>query len=304
MVECFGKPSNLANYAWIGYFLQFSMCFVVLSRAQLIFQLILRWFMKKGILLVAFGANNLQAHQTLRLFDEKIRDRFDGVNVRLAFTSELIRDRLAAQRVKRDSVEKALEKMAFENYTHIAVQSLHIIPGVEFEELCEDAQGLVASGRLSKVAVGEPLLNSEEDISKVVAAVLDHLPQERTADEGVVFMGHGSSHEGDRQYDAVYRELQKVDPNLFLGTMDGNHTIEKIIPELTKRNLSRVWLMPFLSVVGRHARNDMAGVDKDSWKSQIEAAGIECEPVVVGLAEYSSFVDIWLSHLESTLTIL
>ena len=260
--------------------------------------------MKKGILLVAFGANNLQAHQTLRLFDERVRERFGGVNVRLAFTSELIRDRLAAQRVKRDSVEKALEKMAFEKYTHIAVQSLHIIPGVEFEELCDEANGMVSSGKLETVSIGKPLLSSEKDIAQVVSAVLAHLPQERTPDEGVVFMGHGSSHEGDRQYDAVYRELQKVDPNLFLGTMDGNHTLEHIIPELQKRELSRVWLMPFLSVVGRHARNDMAGVDAASWKSQIEATGIACTPVVVGLAEYSGFIDIWLDHLETTLTIL
>ena len=46
----------------------------------------------KGILLVAFGANNLQAHQTLRLLDKTVRKRFSGVNVRLAFTSELIRE--------------------------------------------------------------------------------------------------------------------------------------------------------------------------------------------------------------------
>lgn len=260
--------------------------------------------MKKGILLVAFGANNLQAHQTLRLLDERVRSRFDGVNVRLAFTSELIRDRLAAQRVKRDSVVKALEKMAFEKYTHIAVQSLHIIPGVEYEDLCVHAQALVDSGRLQNVSVGAPLLNSESDIEQVIDAVMRHLPPSRNAEEGVVFMGHGSSHEGDRCYDAVYQKLQQRDSNIFLGTMDGNHTLEHILPELVERELKRVWLMPFLSVVGRHARNDMAGSDADSWKSQIESAGIRCTPMVLGLAEYSGFVDIWLDHLEATLKLL
>ncbi len=86
--------------------------------------------------------------------------------------------------------------------------------------------------------------------------------------------------------------------------MDGNHTLEHILPELADRDIKRVWLMPFLSVVGRHARNDMAGSDDDSWKSQIEAAGIRCTPMVLGLAEYSSFVDIWLDHLEATLRLL
>lgn len=260
--------------------------------------------MKKGILLVAFGANNLQAHQTLRLLDKSVRKRFSGVNVRLAFTSELIRDRLAAQRVKRDSVVKALEKMAFENYTHIAVQSLHIIPGVEYEELCLHAQTLVTAGRLQKVQVGAPLLNTKDDIASVVKAVMQHLPAARKPEEGIVFMGHGSSHEGDSCYDAVYQELQKNDPNVFLGTMDGNHTLEHVLPELKRKGITRVWLMPFLSVVGRHARNDMAGSDDESWKSQLEAAGIQCVPMVRGLAEYSGFVEIWLDHLEATLALL
>lgn len=260
--------------------------------------------MKKGILLVAFGANNLQAHQTLRLLDERVRTRFEGVNVRLAFTSELIRDRLAAQRVKRDSVVKALEKMAFEKYTHIAVQSLHIIPGVEYEDLCAHAQALVESGRLQNICVGAPLLDSEEDITQVVSASLRHLPPGRSPEEGVVFMGHGSSHEGDSCYDAVYQKLQEFDSNIFLGTMDGNHTLEHILPELVNRGIKRVWLMPFLSVVGRHARNDMAGAGADSWKSQIEAAGVRCTPMVVGLAEYSGFVDVWLNHLDATLKLL
>ena len=35
-----------------------------------------------------------------------------------------------------------------------------------------------------------------------------------------------------------------------------------------------------------HARNDLAGAGAESWKSQLEAAGIGCIPELRGLGEY------------------
>jgi len=35
-----------------------------------------------------------------------------------------------------------------------------------------------------------------------------------------------------------------------------------------------------------------------SWKSQIEAVGHECVPVIAGAIENENFADIWLEHLE------
>ena len=100
------------------------------------------------------------------------------------------------------------------------------------------------------------------------------------------------------------RNYKRMIPKYFLVRWDGNHTLEHVLPELKRKGISRVWLMPFLSVVGRHARNDMAGSDDESWKSQLEAAGVQCVPMVRGLAEYSGFVEIWLDHLEATLALL
>ena len=74
-----------------------------------------------------------------------------------------------------------------------------------------------------------------------------------------------------------------------------------LLPRLTSR---RVWLMPLLSVVGRHTLEDMAGDAPDSWRSRIEAAGHTCAPVVRGTAEYRAFADIWLRHLEDAVAAL
>ncbi len=257
--------------------------------------------MKRGILLVAFGANNRQANDTLSLVDERVRESFPGVNVRWAFTSEHIRGRLAEQRVKTDSVRKALEKMGFERYTHVAVQSLHIIPGVEYEDMLADGARMTAEGRLQCVTLGRPLLDTDADVRLAAEAMVRHIPTARRPDEAVVFMGHGTWHAGDSRYGELSRLVSEADPRIFIGTMDGSHTIADLLPRLAAAQVRTVWLLPLLSVVGRHARQDMAGDGPDSWKSQIIAAGISCRPVLTGVAEYSGFVDIWLEHLNVAL---
>ena len=69
--------------------------------------------MKRGILLAAFGSGSSQGESTLRRFDAQVRKAFPDVSVRWAFTSMLMRERLASERKKSDSVHKALKKMAF-----------------------------------------------------------------------------------------------------------------------------------------------------------------------------------------------
>ncbi|WMW65670.1 sirohydrochlorin cobaltochelatase [Nitratidesulfovibrio liaohensis] len=257
--------------------------------------------MKKGILLAAFGSGTPQGQSTLRLFDERVRALFPGVPVRWAFTSVVMRNRLAAARQKTDSVQKALRKMWFEKYTHVAVQSLHSIPGAEYADLLADVEDMRATeGRpdgFVRATVGAPLLDSDDDIRRATAALLTHLPPERAPGDACVCMGHGTWHEGESRYGVLSAQVRERDPLVHIGTMDGDCTIDDILPRLAEAGVRRVWLLPLLSVVGRHAMLDMAGDAPDSWRSRIVAAGMECVPVLRGTAEYGGFVDIWLDHL-------
>lgn len=252
--------------------------------------------MKQGILLAAFGASDPQGDSTLKLFDERVRERFPGVPVRWAYTSVLLRERLALARKKTDSVRKALRKMWFEKYTHVAVQPLQTIPGNEYADVLAEAaamrggpQGFVA------VATGAPLLSEDADVAAAAAAVMRHLPPERLPGEPVVLMGHGARHVAVARYEDLARVVHALDATVHVGAMHGAVVLEEILPRLPAGR--RVWLMPLLSVVGRHALNDMAGPGPDSWRSRIEAAGCVCVPVLKGTAEYAGFIDIWLDHL-------
>ncbi len=253
--------------------------------------------MKAGILLAAFGSSTAHAEHTLRAFDKIVRERFPHIPVRWAFTSVLMRERLAKVRVKRDSVRKALEKMRFERYTHVAIQPLQTIPGSEHCSILEDVQELSEAYKDFSVHVGAPLLQTDEDVLAAAQAVIQHIPCKRVVGEAVVLMGHGAQHVAVQRYADLAQAVYALDGQVHVGTMNGAVVLEDILPRL--EGCHKVWLMPLLSVIGQHALKDMAGKQKSSWRKQIEAAGYTCEPVLHGLAEYEGFMNIWLCHLQN-----
>lgn len=60
-------------------------------------------------------------------------------------------------------------------------------------------------------------------------------------------------------------------------------------------------MLPFMSVAGDHAKNDMAGDEEDSWVSILTEAGIKCVPVLKGTAEFDEYVAIWADHVGESL---
>ncbi|MDL2207872.1 sirohydrochlorin cobaltochelatase [Desulfovibrio sp. OttesenSCG-928-F20] len=265
---------------------------------------------KTGILLAAFGSSSLLGEKALARFAERTRLAFPGIPVRWAYTSDRMRSRLAAAGKKTDSVKKALCRMGFERYNQVAVQSLHLIPGVEYEALLEETNAAKAEGGPRRISVGNPLLHDKEDVRLAAEALLAHLPEERQPGEAVVCMGHGTWHTGAASYAALSQRLAAVDPRIFIGTLSGEHSIDYILPVVTKSlheemekgpGRPRVWLLPLLSIIGKHAEQDMAGKRADSWRNRFEAAGFDCKPVLTATVEYEGFAEIWLAHLAQAL---
>ena len=62
--------------------------------------------------------------------------------------------------------------------------------------------------------------------------------------------------------------------------------------------MRKLELRPFLLVAGDHAVNDLAGAEPGSWKSQLEAAGIECSAVLRGLAAYPAVARYFVEEVE------
>lgn len=248
--------------------------------------------------MAAYGSGNLQGETALRLLDAEVRRRFPGIPVRWAVTSCLLRERLAVVHKKTDSVRKALRKMHFEKYTHIALQPLQFIPGNEYADVQADALAAEQEDGCV-VRVGRPLLSTPQDVERGAEAVLRHLPEARRPDEDVVLMGHGARHPAVQRYRDLAQAVYRHDARVHVGAMNGALSLEEILSRLTPGG--QVWLMPLLSLVGGHVLRDMVGTAEHSWRSRLEAAGMRCLPVLKGAAEYAAFVSLWLDHLEEVL---
>jgi sirohydrochlorin cobaltochelatase len=215
----------------------------------------------------------------------------------------MIRSKLAKQGQSLDSMETALAKMRDEGFTHVGIQSLHMIAGWEFHELQRNATAFGAmAGGFDRVTVGGPLLASQEDFAKVTEALLRNLPPARKPDEAVVFMGHGTTHSSNASYPALMYYLQRKDLLVFMGTVEESPTILEIQPMLAARKVKTAYLMPFMAVAGDHAANDLAGEDQTSWKSVLTRDGIKCIPVLKGSAEIDGIAAIWVDHLKAAVS--
>lgn len=271
--------------------------------------------MKTGILLTAFGSGTAQTENALRLVEDRVRVRFAGLPVRLAFTSPIMRERLAGQWKKSDSVAKALHKMAFERFTRIAVQPLQLVPGVEYGEVAEDTRTVAeALAPEVRIRLGAPLLDEHADLTQVARALIASLPSARLPSESVLFMGHGSRHPSEARYTALAETMTALDSHVFLATMKGGVRLEHVLPslqacvadkarthQLPLEVSPRVLLLPLLAAVGRHALDDMAGEGPESWRSRLAAVGIDSKPVLHGLIEYPACIELWLDRLATAL---
>ena len=250
--------------------------------------------MKKAILVVSFGTSYQDAlKNNILAVETAIGDAFPGWEVRRAFTSSIIMKKLLRRDgMEIDTVSRAMEKLEKEGYTHIAVQPTHVMHGEEYEKLLSQLEPF---RQKLNVWVGEPLLDRQEDYAQASDALLSWLPP-RAADEALVLMGHGSAHFANAAYGQLEQNLQDLQENVFVGTVEGYPTLERVERQLAARpSIKKIVLAPFMLVAGDHAQNDMAG-DEDSWKARLEAKGYSVRCILKGLGECPAIQQIFVQH--------
>jgi sirohydrochlorin cobaltochelatase len=254
---------------------------------------------KKGILLVAFGTSYSNARKAYQNIEEEVKKAFPEVPLRWAYTSKIIRKKLAKQGEHMDSPPEALARMGEEGFSHVAVQSLHIIPGEEYENLKNTVMAFNKMPKGIDVALlGKPLLFMHEDNRKLAGVIHNEFSSETGKNSALVMMGHGTHHQSNIYYAGFQMYLNELTGSIYLGTVEGYPELSMLITQLKERKIEKVSLLPFMSVAGDHAQNDMAGSEKESWKSVLEDEGFQVKIILRGLAEYDDVVKIWISHLK------
>ncbi len=258
---------------------------------------------KPAIVLVAFGTST-QAFDTYKHFEAKTKERFPGYEVRWAFTSKKIRKKMQEERqVDLPDLAHTLKDLQAKGFTRVAVQSLHIVPGEEWERKVVAVQKEVPG---LKIALGQPLLTGAPDRQRVLAAVEKSFPADLTK-TAVVLVAHGSPHQPGEQ---EYLEFQKLlgtrykNKNVYLGAVQNEPAGEKALAAVKQSGAEAVLFIPFMFVAGDHMENDVMG-DKESWKADLLAhKPYRLEAVEKGLGYVDGVVAVYLDHLAAALQTL
>ena len=256
-----------------------------------------------GILLVAFGTSMEEARASLDDVGKAYEKAYPDKPVIWAYTSDIIRKKLASEGKTVFSVREALDECVKRGIVDLRVQSLHVSPGEEYSMLERMLARYLAErpGIFQHLWLGHPLLESVQDLDEVIAAVSTSLPKSRTSRDAVVLMGHGNDRgPGDLTLACVAMTMNARDPLMFLASVEGGNSFDKVLPNLEKAGVKKVYLMPFMMVAGDHANNDLAGPEEDSWASMLKAKGMQVEAKLTGLGSIKGVQDVFLRHTKDT----
>ncbi len=256
---------------------------------------------KPAIVLAAFGTTTA-AFDTYNHFETKVKERFPGYEIRWAFTSRKVRHKVAEEKGRKlNDLATTLRELKAAGFTRLAIQSLHIVPGEEWDkkvvQVSREIPGL-------KVALGKPLLSSPQDQARVLQVLAQTFPKD-LKHTAVVLMAHGSpSPEGTATYLAFSRLLRARYPqqHVFLGTVQGTPGKAEAFAAVKQANPAAVVLMPFMFVAGEHVAKDMLGDDPDSWKSELlRQKAYRVEGIKKGLGYQDGIIAIYLDHIDQAL---
>jgi len=256
---------------------------------------------KKVILVVSFGTSyNDTRENTIGAIEKQITAQYPDYEVRRAFTSQIIIDKLSSRDgLEIDNLPQAMERLVSDGIGTLVVQPTHVMNGYEYEEMMEAVSPY--EDRFASVKYGAPLLSSVEDYEKVIAALVKDLGS-IPKDEAVVFMGHGTHHFANATYAALDYMLKDLGyNNIFVGTVESYPSLDTVLKKVGEYGAKKVTLLPLMIVAGDHATNDMAGDEEDSWKTAFKSKGYEVNCVLKGLGEYQAIRDIYAEHVDAAI---
>ncbi len=255
---------------------------------------------EKELLVVSFGTSyNDSRRLTVGAIENAIENAFPDYSVRRGFTSQIIIDHVKKRdNVSIDNVTEALNRAVDNGVKTLVVQPTHLMNGLEYTDLVNELAD--NSDAFEQVAVGEPLLTSDDDFKAVISAITDATKEYDDGKTAICFMGHGTEADSN----AVYQKMQDMlkeegFDNYYVGTVEATPSCEDVINQVKEGSYKKVVLEPLMIVAGDHANNDMAGDDDDSWKSQFEAAGYEVTCLVRGLGELEPIQQLFVQHAQA-----
>jgi sirohydrochlorin cobaltochelatase len=273
-----------------------------------------------ALLLVTFGSTWDDPQKTYVTQIEQFKKEFPKADIFFSFTSKTCINRwLADTGQEFVTPDLYLESFIQKGYKNVYVQSLHVIPGEEFQLLrdhyvktCYNFQVRDMKPAPAPAILGAPLFASQADVETVGKILVDTFAEQLKKGEAVAFIGHGNPLVDYAHANVPYAEIETWmknygkatygNDNIFVGTVDDpKMLLDYVIESITAAGFPKdktVNLHPLMTIAGDHANNDMAG-DEDSWATELKANGwSKINPVFKGLGDYPAINKIWIDHLK------
>lgn len=243
------------------------------------------------IVLVAFGALSEEARKVYAHIGARVKERYPKNEIRWAYSAETIVKKLKAQGVKCQTLEEVLDDLRGEKRPAAVLQSLHIVPGEEFESIRK------ANASNLSIAIGQPLLNSPADMQAVLKALAPEIS--RNVPTVIAMHGNAKHPEFNCRLLEFAKAVEGSYSNVVVASVEGNPGLEplKLIRSQVKKT-GRAHFVPLMLTAGSHVRNDIFGDNPQSWKNMLGARQATC---AASLGYNDAVLVVFFEHLDQAL---
>lgn len=257
---------------------------------------------KDAMVVMSFGTTYKDTREkTIDATVAAIQAAHPNTKVVTAFTSHIIRDRIQQKEgITYPTPEEALAELKKDGYTRVALASLDVIPGMEYNY--DAAVYNLYKDNFKKMTLGTSLMywmgqeNQTDQVIETLNAVKSQFPK-LGKEDAVLIMAHGTPDPANAYYSVIQDRIHTLGmKNVFIYTVEGTPNLEQVIPQLKLHGIKHVTLMPFMMVAGDHANNDMAGAEPDSHKSILEKEGFKVDTYLHGLGENQNIRNLFVER--------
>ena len=261
---------------------------------------------KDAIVVMSFGTTFKDTRaKTIDATVDAIKAAHPNTKVITAFTSHIIRDRIQQKEgITYPTPEEALAELKKDGYTRVALASLDVIPGMEYNY--DAAVYNLYKNNFKKMTLGTSLMywmgqeNQTDQVIETLKAVQSQFPK-LGKEDAVLIMAHGTPDPSNAYYSVIQDRIHTLGmKNVFIYTVEGTPNLEQVIPQLKLHGIKHVTLMPFMMVAGDHANNDMAGAEPDSHKSILEKEGFKVDTYIHGLGENPNIRNLFVERANES----
>lgn len=259
---------------------------------------------KDAIVVMTFGTTFKDTREkTIDATVKEIQAKHPNTKVVTAYTSHIIINRVKKNEgITYPTPEEALEQLKKEGYTRVALTSLDVIPGMEYNYDMGVYQNY--KDQFKKMTLGTPLMywqgqeDQADDVAETIKAMATQFPKQGKQD-AILIMAHGTPQVSNAYYSVIQAKLYEMGyKNVYIYTVEGWPSLDTVLPKLKKNGIKHVTLMPIMMVAGDHANNDMAGSEPDSHKSILEKAGYKVDAYIHGIGENAAIRDLYAQRAE------